>query len=64
MREKTLEMAARTRRGTHDIEQNEKVIPFIFRETSFRQNARKLVLGVNVFDVDFGVQSESVKQLF
>ena len=47
-------MATRTHRETHEIEQTQKVIPFIFLETSFGQNVSELVFGVNVFDLNFG----------
>ena len=38
------------------------MIPLITVEVSFRQQVCELVLGVNMFDLDFGVQSDSVKQ--
>ena len=37
-----------------DVEQTQKMIPFITCEISFCQHVSKLVLGVNVFDVDVG----------
>ena len=45
-----------------DVEQTQKMIPFITCEVSFGQYVCELVLGVNVFDLDFGVQIDSVKQ--
>ena len=56
------EMAARICRKAHDIEQTQKVIPLIARETSFGQNVSELVFGVNIFDLDLGFQVDSVKQ--
>ena len=55
-------MATRTCRKTHDVEQTQKVIPLISRETSFGQNVSKLVLGVNIFDLDFRIQVDPIKQ--
>ena len=55
-------MATRTCRKTHDIEQTQKVISLISRETSFGQNVSKLVFGVNIFDLDFGIQVDTIKQ--
>ena len=55
-------MAARIFRKAHDIEQTQKVIPLISRETSFSQNVSELVFGVNIFDLDLGFQVDSVKQ--
>ena len=45
-----------------DIKQGQQMIPFITCEISFGQNVSKLVLGVNVFDLDLGVQIDSIKQ--
>ena len=45
-----------------DVEQTQKMIPFITCEISLRQYVCELVLGVNVFDVDLGVQIDSVTQ--
>ena len=56
-----IEMATRIQRETHYIEHTEEVIQFIFRETSVGQNISELVLGVNIFDLDFGFQIDSVK---
>ena len=58
--EKTFEMSTRIHREIHKIEQTQQVIPFIFRETLFGQYVRKLVFGVNIFDLDFGFQIDSV----
>ena len=46
----------------HDVEQTKKTVPFITRETSCGQHVRKLVFGVNIFDLDFGVQVDPIKQ--
>ena len=48
-------------RNVHDVEQTEKVVPFITGGIAFRQNIGKLAYGINIFDLDFGVQVESVK---
>ena len=36
-----------------DVEQTQKMIPFITCEISLGQSVCELVLGVNVFDLDF-----------
>ena len=51
------EMAARTCREAHDIEQTQKVIPLIAQKTSFGQNVSELVFGVDILDLDFWVPS-------
>ena len=38
------------------------MVPIITRETTFGQHVRKVVLGVNKFDLDLGVQIDPVKQ--
>ena len=38
------------------------MISFITRETLFGQHVRELVPGVNMFDLDLGVQIDSVEQ--
>ena len=45
-----------------DIEQSQQMIPFITCETALCQDVCKLVLGVNVFDLNLGVQIDSIKQ--
>ena len=50
------------RREIHDVEQTRKITPFMTRETCFGQRISKLVFGVNIFDLDCGVQVDSVKQ--
>ena len=45
-----------------DVEQTQKMIPLITCESSFGQNVSMLVFGVDVLDVDFGVQINSIKQ--
>ena len=45
-----------------DAEQTQKMIPFITCETSLCQYVCELVFGVNVFDLDLGVQIDSIKQ--
>ena len=44
-----------------DVEQTQKKIPLITREISLGQYVCELVFGVSVFDLDFGVQIDSVK---
>ena len=44
-----------------DVEQTQKMIPFITCEISLCQCVCELVLGVNVFDLDCGVQIASIK---
>ena len=45
-----------------DVEQTQKMIPFITFEISLCQYVCELILGVNVFDLDLGVQIDSIKQ--
>ena len=45
-----------------DVGQSQKMIPFITCEISLCQYVCELVLGVNVFDLDLGVQIDSFKQ--
>ena len=44
-----------------DVEQTQKMIPFIPCKISLGQHVCELVFGVNVFDLDFGVQIDSIK---
>ena len=46
-----------------DNEQNKKIIPLLTREIPFGQHVFELVFGVNLTDLDFWVQIDSVKQL-
>ena len=55
-------MTAANHREIHDVEQAKKMVPLITRETTFCQFVRKLALGVNIFDLDLGVQINSVQQ--
>ena len=45
-----------------NIKQIQQMVPFITREITFGQHVSKLVLGVDVFDLDFGVQINSIEQ--
>ena len=45
-----------------DVEQTQKMIPFITCEISLCQHVCELVLGVNIFDFDFGVLFDSIEQ--
>ena len=44
------------------IEQAQQMIPLITRETSFGQDVSILVFGVDVLDLDFWVQVDSIEQ--
>ena len=44
-----------------NVEQTQKMIPFITCEISLGQYVCKLVFGVNVFDLDFRVQIDSME---
>ena len=44
------------------IEQSQQMIPFITCEIPLCQDVCELVLGVNVFDLDFRVQIDSIEQ--
>ena len=44
-----------------NVKQTQKMIPFITCEISLRQCVCELVLGVNVFDLDFGIQIDSIE---
>ena len=45
-----------------NIKQSQQMIPFITCETALCQDVCKLVLGVNIFDLNLGVQIDSIKQ--
>ena len=45
-----------------NIEQGQQMIPFITREIAFCQDVCELVLGVDIFNLDFGVQIDSIEQ--
>ena len=45
-------MAARKHQEIHDIQQTKMTVPLITCETVFGQHVSKLVLGVNIFDLD------------
>ena len=45
-----------------NVKQTQQMIPLITREISLGQYVCELVLSVNVFDLDFGVQIDSIKQ--
>ena len=44
-----------------NIKQDQQMIPFITCEIPLRQDVCKLVLGVDVFDLDLRVQINSIK---
>ena len=50
------------RAETANVEQTQKMNPFITCEISFGQDVCELVFGVDVFDLDFGVQIYSIEQ--
>ena len=37
------------------------MVPFLTSETAFRQNVGELVFGIDILDVDFEVQVDSIK---
>ena len=45
-----------------NIEQAQQMIPLITREISFGLDTGKLVFGVDVLDLDFWVQVDSIEQ--
>ena len=45
-----------------DVEQTQKMIPFITCESSLCQHVCEVVFGVNISNLDFGVQTDSIKQ--
>ena len=47
-------MAARRYRIMHGVTQSEMMVPLITGELAFGEHVRKLVLGVNIVDLDFG----------
>ena len=55
-------MAAIEHRMIHNVQQTKKITPLIARETAFRQQVCELAFGVNTFDLDLGVQVDSVEQ--
>ena len=55
-------MAARKHLKVHDVEQTKKMVPLITCEITLSQQVHKLVFGVYMFGLDFGVQSDPIKQ--
>ena len=47
--------------NVHNVEQTEKMVRPITSENDLRQHVGELVLGINVFDLDFWVHVDSVK---
>ena len=45
-----------------DIKQGQQMIPLVTCKIPLCQNVSELVLGVDVFDLDFGVQINSIEQ--
>ena len=45
-----------------NIEQGQQMIPFITCEIPLCQDVCKLILGVDVFDLDFWIQINSIEQ--
>ena len=45
-----------------NVEQTQKMIPFITCEVALGQYVCELVFGVNVFDLDLGVQIDSIEK--
>ena len=46
-----------------DVQQIQQMIPFIMCEIHLCQDVCELVLGVDVFDLDFGVKINSIEQI-
>ena len=45
-----------------NVEQTQKMIPFITDETAIRQNVGESVFGMDIFDLNLWVQVDSVTQ--
>ena len=45
-----------------NVKHAQQMIPLITRDTSFGQNVSKLVFGVEVFDLDLGIQINSIEK--
>ena len=54
-------MAVGRHREIHDIQHKSEMVPLIACEISLCQYVCELVFGVNVFDLDLGVQIDSVE---
>ena len=55
-------LAAGERGWIHDVQQTKQIVPFIFGETTFCENVSKLVLGVNMPNLDLEIKIDWVKQ--
>ena len=56
-------MAAGKHREIHDVQQSKKITPLITRETAFKStSSTSWFFGVNIFDLDLGFQTDSVKK--
>ena len=42
--------------------QSKKMVPFVTRKLALVSMSESWFLGVNIFDLDFGIQVDSVKQ--
>ena len=56
------EMTARKRANSHDVLQTEQVVSLILGETTFNQDIRKLILGVNVSYLNLGIKIDSIEE--
>ena len=45
-----------------NVEQTQKIVPFVTFEISFCQQVSNLVFGVDILDLNLGIQMDSVKQ--
>ena len=54
-------MATRKIRKAHDVDQTEKMLPFITCTIAFSQHVCELVFELDVFDLDYQVQIDPVK---
>ena len=56
------DIAARECRKIHDVKQMRKTVPFVTRDTTFKQHVCHLVFGVDMFDLNLGTQIDSVER--
>ena len=55
-------MDARKHRLSHNIEQLEKMVPFVASECAYGQHVCQLVSSVDIFDLDLWIEVDPVKQ--
>ena len=59
IRKKMAEMAARKHRENHYVQPSKKMVPLITCDTTFLSECQRVV---NIFDLELGVQIDSVKR--